>query len=120
MYIQAFRPVGPEKLRIDWSGFYKDVRQKTPKLCITGEFKISVVETVLFLVVFRGSDFQKHSPTRAKIVFRKVPCKSSFPQVGIQYSYDELYMCITGSAAEMQAPAHSNLMDPGITFPLSV
>jgi len=67
IYIQAYRPVGPEKLPIDWSGFYKDMRQKTPKMCITREFKITVIETVLFVVVFWGPDLQKHSPTREKL-----------------------------------------------------
>lgn len=70
--------MGPEKLRIDWSGFYKDVRQKTPKLYITWEFKLAVVESVLILVVFRGPDLTETLPDPGKNYVPEGPVQVEF------------------------------------------
>jgi len=94
--------------------FYKDVRQKTPKLGITREFKLTVVETVIFSC-FSESTLTETLPDPGKNYVPEGPV-----QVGIQYSYDLLYVYLKGRAAEMQTSAYSNLMGPGITFPLPV
>jgi hypothetical protein len=61
----------------------------------------------------------RHSPTYAVVALPKIRRKSHFAQVGIDYTYEQLYeyMYIERSPIEIQTPTHWNLNTHSMAAP---
>ena len=71
---------------------------------------------IVFLLWF----LHRHSPTYAVVTLRKVRRKSNFVQVGIDYTYGQLCVCIQAVQLKSKLPTHRNLIGPSMTAPSPV